>query len=84
MEFIQTLDRASLNDKYGQLLDLATVEWLWDPPTLCPDTSDPDFCLGLDLFLASIKSSQETYNMSQDAVLCHHPEDNVPSYNQMK
>ncbi|KAF8229042.1 hypothetical protein L208DRAFT_1288548, partial [Tricholoma matsutake] len=84
MEFIQALHSASMDDEYGQLLDLATIEHLQNPPTSQPNIGDPDVCLGLDLFLASIKSSQDTYNMSQDAVLCCHPEDDVPSYDQMK
>ncbi|KAF8808612.1 hypothetical protein BYT27DRAFT_7255257 [Phlegmacium glaucopus] len=74
MEFIQALDKASLDHEYSGL-DLDTTGCLWNPPTPCPDTSDPDFRLGLDLFLTSIKSLQDTYNMSHDAVLHRHPDD---------
>ncbi|KAF8811705.1 hypothetical protein BYT27DRAFT_7221374 [Phlegmacium glaucopus] len=77
MEFIQALDKASLDDEYSGL-DLDTTERLQNPPTSCADISDPNFCLGLDLFLTSIKSSQDTYNMSRNAVLCCHPDDKVP------
>ncbi|KAF8813455.1 hypothetical protein BYT27DRAFT_7220393 [Phlegmacium glaucopus] len=83
MEFIQALDKASLDDEYSGL-DSDTTERLRNPPTSRPDISNPDFRLGLDLFLASIKSSQDTYNMSRDAVLRRHPDDKVPSYDQMK
>ena len=83
MEFIQALDTASLDDEYSGL-DLDTIGRLRNPPTSRPDTSDPDFRLGLDLFLASIKSSQDSYNMSRDAVLRRHPDDKIPSYDQMK
>jgi hypothetical protein len=46
--------------------------------------TDPDLHLGLDLFLASIKSSQDTYTMSQDAIIQCHPDDDIPTYDQMK
>jgi hypothetical protein len=83
MEFIQALDTASLDDEYSRL-DLDSIGRLRNPPTSRPDISDPNFRLGLDLFLASIKSSQDTYNMSRDAVLRRHPDDKIPSYDQMK
>jgi hypothetical protein len=83
MEFIQALDIASLDDEYSRL-DSDSIERLRNPPTSRPDTTDPDFRLGLDLFLASIKSSQDTYHMSRDAVLRRHPDDKIPSYDRMK
>jgi hypothetical protein len=85
MEFIRALDIASLDDEYSRLgLDPDSIERLRNPPTSRPDTSDPDFRLGLNLFLASIKSSQDTYNISRSAVLRRHPDDKIPSYDQMK
>jgi hypothetical protein len=83
MEFIQALDIASLDDECSRL-DSDSIERLRNPPTSRPDTTDPDFRLGLDLFLASIKSSQDAYHMSRDAVIRRHPDDKIPSYDQMK
>jgi hypothetical protein len=45
---------------------------------------DPDIHLGLDLFLATLNSSQKTYLASRNVILHQHPEDKVPSYEQMK
>jgi len=45
---------------------------------------DPDLHLGLDLFLATLNSSQKAYSASHDAILHWHPEDEVPSYEVMK
>lgn len=63
MKFIQALEGASLDDENSGL-DADTLHRLRNPPTSCVDLSDPDFRLGLDLFLASIKSSQDTYTMT--------------------
>ena len=83
MKFIQALENASLDDEHSGL-DADTLDRLRNPPTSCVDLSDPDLRLGLDLFLASIKSSQDTYTMSRDAILRRHPDDNLPSYDKMK
>ena len=63
MEFIRALDSATLDDEYSQL-DADTLECLQNPPTFPDDVSDPDFHLGLDLFLANINAAQDAYNMS--------------------
>ena len=83
MEFIKALEAASFDDEHSGL-DADTLHRLRNPPTSSVDLSDPDLRLGLDLFLASIKSSQDTYILSRDAILRRHPEDNIPSYDQMK
>lgn len=83
MEFIRALDGASL-DKEDSRLDADTLHRLRNPPTSCVDLTDPDLRLGLDLFLASIKSSQDTYTMSRDAIIRRHPDDDIPTYDQMK
>jgi hypothetical protein len=83
MEFIQALDGASL-DKEDSRLDADTLHRLRNLPTSCVDLTDPDLHLGLDLFLASIKSSQDTYTMSRDAIIRRHPDDDIPTYDQMK
>ena len=63
MEFIRALDSATLDDEYSHL-DSDTLERLRNPPTSPANVSNPDFCLGLDLFLASLNTSQDTYNIS--------------------
>jgi hypothetical protein len=83
MEFIQALDSATLDDEYSRL-DPDTLERLRHPPTSPANVSDPDFRLGLDLFLASLNASQNTYNMSREGILRRHPDDHIPSYDQMK
>ena len=83
MDFIQALRVASLDDEHNRLSKDA-VECLQDPPTAPVDPSDRDFRLGLDLFLTHLKSSQETYTLTREAILRRHPDDNIPSYDQMK
>jgi hypothetical protein len=83
MEFIQALDSATLDDEYSRL-DPDTLERLRNPPTSPANVSDPDFRLGLDLFLASLNASQDTYNKSREGILRRHPDDHIPSYDQMK
>jgi hypothetical protein len=83
MEYIRALEVASLDDDNNHL-DKDTVERLRNPRTSPIDVSDPNFRLGLDLFLASIKTTQENYNLTREAVLRRHPADTIPSYDQMK
>jgi hypothetical protein len=83
MEFIKALESASLDDEHNRL-ESHYIHRLRNPPTSRADVTDPDFRLGLDLFLASIKSSQDTYTLSRDAILRRHPDDEIPSYDQMK
>jgi len=60
IEFVQALQVASLDGEYSGM-DEYSLARLRNPPTSHADTSDPDFRLGLDLFLASINSSQDNY-----------------------
>ena len=83
MEFVQALEAASLDDEHSRLSE-DVLERLRNPVTSCPDVSDPDFRLGLDLFLANINSSQDAYTASRSAILRRHPDDDIPSYSQMK
>jgi hypothetical protein len=83
MEYIRALETASLDDDNNHL-DEEIVQRLRNPRTSPVDVSDPNFRLGLDLFLASIKTTQENYNLTREAVLRRHPEDTIPSYDQMK
>ena len=81
MEFVSALEKASLNDEFS-LLSSAAVDRLKHPETgpvtICPDTR-----LGLDLFLSVINSPQHTYSLTRDAILRRHPEDKIPTYDEI-
>lgn len=81
MEFIQALQEASLDDSK---LDKDIIERLRNPPTYPADVGNPDLQLGLRLFLAMTNSSQETYASSREAIMLRHPDDQIPSYDQIK
>lgn len=84
IQFIQGLQTASLDDKYNKM-DLKSVLRLRNPPQHAYDIqSRPDLRLGLEIFLVSTRSSVETYNTTREAILRRHPEDQLPSYDQMK
>lgn len=83
MEFIRALEEASLDGPHSHL-DEATIMRLRNPPMTPANVSDPDLRLGLDLFLATVNSSQNTYSAAWDAILRCHPDDKVPSYDQIK
>jgi hypothetical protein len=84
MEFIKALEEATLDLPYSNL-DSKTLEHLQNLPreSLYHDI-DPNLHLGLDLFFATTNASQKTYVASCNAILCCHPDDEVPSYEQMK
>ena len=81
MEFIQALQEASLDDSN---LDKDIIERLRNPPTFPADVRNPDLQLGLRLFLAMVNSSQQTYASSREAIMIRHPDDQVPSFDQIK
>jgi hypothetical protein len=81
MEFIQALQEASLDDSK---LDKDIIERLRNPPTYPADVGNLDLQLGLRLFLAMVNSSQETYASSREAIMIRHPDDQVPSFDQIK
>lgn len=83
MEFVQALRTASLDDGLSAM-DVGTLQRMRDPPMSCVDTSNSDFQLGLDLFLANVNCSQDTYAANHKAVLRRHPDDQIPSYDQMR
>jgi hypothetical protein len=60
MEFIHALENASLDDRFSKLGPKA-LQRLQNPPTSPADIASPDLRLGLDLFLSTINSSQQTY-----------------------
>jgi hypothetical protein len=66
-------------------MDQNAIQRLRNPPTIPFDISSlPDLRLGLDLFLANMNSSVNSFNANRDAILRRHPMDHVPSYEQMK
>jgi hypothetical protein len=81
MKFIQALQEASLDDSK---LDKDIIERLRHPPTYPADVENPDLQLGIRLFLAMANSSQETYASSREAIMLRHPEDQIPSFDQIK
>lgn len=81
MEFIQALQEASLDDSK---LDKDIIERLRNPPTYPADVGNLDLQLGLRLFLAMVNSSQETYASSREAIMIRHPDDQEPSFDQIK
>ena len=61
------------------------IQRLRNPPTTPFDiTSLPDLRLSIDLFLANMNSSINSFNANRNAILRQHPEDKVPLYAQMK
>ncbi len=84
VQFIQALQSASLDDEHNAM-DIKWLERLRSPPTQTfLIENHPDFRLGLDIFMASTKSSIDTYIRMREAILRRHPEDQIPSYDQMK
>ena len=66
-------------------MDLKSLHRLRNPPDQTFDIENyPDLCLGLDTFLVSMNSSVDTYITMQKAILRRHPEDQIPSYDQVK
>ncbi|KJA16114.1 hypothetical protein HYPSUDRAFT_148287, partial [Hypholoma sublateritium FD-334 SS-4] len=84
VNFIKALQTASLDDKYNNM-DSQALNRLRNPPTEKFDIENrPDLRLGLDTFSVSMKSSVDTYVTMREAILRRHPEDQIPSYDQMK
>ncbi|KAF8798244.1 hypothetical protein BYT27DRAFT_7264838 [Phlegmacium glaucopus] len=83
MEFIRALEEASLDDGVSKL-DAEALHCLQNPPTCPADITSQDLCLGLDLFLSTINSSQQTYTSVRRAILQCHPNNDIPTYDQMK
>ena len=84
MLFIQVLEKASRDGSHSHLNDDTLAQLRNLPKTAPNDMVDPDLCLRLDLFLATLNSSQKAYLASHDVILHWHPEDKVPSYEVMK
>lgn len=83
LEFIRLLENASLDDEFSNL-GANTLHRLRNPPKCPAEIMSPDLRLGLDLFLSTINSSQQTYMSVRQSVLRHHPNDAIPTYDQIK
>ena len=84
VDFIKALKAASLDDKYNNM-DPKWLHRLRNPPNESFNIENyPDLRLALDTFLVSMKSSVNTYVTMREAILRRHPEDQIPSYNQIK
>ncbi|KAF7314800.1 hypothetical protein MKEN_00954400 [Mycena kentingensis (nom. inval.)] len=76
-KFIQFLRNASLDDEDEVEPDVAYAHR--NPPT-CPATVTEDEQLSIELYLATKNGSEESYNLSRDAVLRRHPEDEILTF----
>ena len=84
VQFIKALQLASLDDEHNNM-DPKWLHRLRNPPNQSFDIKNhPDLHLSLDIFLASMTSSVDTYVMMREAILRRHPEDQIPSYDQLK
>ncbi|KAF8237655.1 hypothetical protein L208DRAFT_1245922 [Tricholoma matsutake] len=84
MAFIKAIASASLDDEHSELNPL-TLKHIRNPPTSIPTLSDnPGIHLGLDIFLSLTNAAQGTYTSVCNAILKRYPEDEMPSYKQVK
>ncbi|KJA14969.1 hypothetical protein HYPSUDRAFT_149723, partial [Hypholoma sublateritium FD-334 SS-4] len=84
IEFINALRTATLDGEHSNL-SASTVKRIRDPPRQVFDfDTDPNLRLGLDLFMANINSSNDAYHSTREAIMRRHPEDVIPSYDQLK
>ncbi len=83
--FISLITRASLGDAYCGMEE-DDIESLRDPiadPSCADEEVNPDFHLSLDVYLACINASQDTYTRTLDAIRCQYPESQMLSYYQV-
>jgi hypothetical protein len=84
MTFIQQIASASLDDEHSGL-DSSVLERIRNPPTSIPPISDdPGMRLGLEIFLALTNAAQGTYTTVCNAILRRYPDDEIPSYDQVR
>ncbi len=84
-DFIDFIKAASLGDgQCGMLAD--DIESLMEPATerlFDENTTDPDFRLSLDCYLACSNASQDVYNKMRDAIKRRYPDSEILSYDQI-
>ncbi|EDR10718.1 uncharacterized protein LACBIDRAFT_315413 [Laccaria bicolor S238N-H82] len=83
MVFIRALDNAKIDDEFSSLSS-DVISRLRNPPTSPVNINCPDLRLGLDLFISVINSPQQTYTSAREAILRRHPDDKIPTYDQVK
>lgn len=83
MVFICALDNAKIDDEFSSLSS-DVISRLRNPPTSPVNINCPDLRLGLDLFISVINSPQQTYTSAREAILRRHPDDKIPTYDQVK
>ncbi len=85
LDFISLITKASLGDMYCGMEE-DDIESLRDPiadPSRADEEVDPDFRLSLDVYLACINASQDTYTRTLDTIQCRYPESQMLSYYQV-
>ena len=83
-EFIRELQTASFDSRHSGLNSEA-LNRLRNPQTArFAMETQPDLRLAFDIFLASLKASTDIYNITRESIMRRHPEDSLPTYNQMK
>ncbi|OBZ75159.1 hypothetical protein A0H81_04486 [Grifola frondosa] len=81
-QFVDVLKSATFD---GQNLDPEDIQQLHKPLQMPLDlNADLDLHLAVELFLAVGNTSQETYSTVHAALLHHHPDDNISTYEQMQ
>ncbi|KAF8218772.1 hypothetical protein L208DRAFT_1066615, partial [Tricholoma matsutake] len=83
LAFIEALRNASLNDPCANLDDNVLAQ-LQNPPQEPIDIGDDNILTGLDLFLGTINFPQDTYINSREVMMHRHPEEEIPSFDQIK
>ena len=83
VKFIQALQPASHDDVRCKM-EQSTIQRPRNSPTMPFNiTLLPDLCLSINLFLANMNSSIDSFNANWNAILRWHAEDNIPSNSQM-
>ncbi len=80
-DYIKEIENATLEN--GKLEE-SVINRLRNPLEGEVDISDPDTRLSLDLYLACVNASEDTYNNARIAILRRFPECNVLSYHLVK
>ena len=83
LAFIEALRIASLDDPCANLDD-NVLGRLQNPPMEPVDIGDDNILAGLDLFLGTINFPQDAYINSREVMMRRHPEDKIPSFDQIK
>ena len=83
LAFVESLRIASLDDPCANLDD-NLLSRLQNPPKEPVNIDDNNIFTGLDLFLGNINFPQDAYINSREVMMRRHPEENIPSFDQIK